>query len=355
MIITYLILIHSSQIIFGCTNCCDSCGDSTCCNQCQSRCRTTSCLSECRQDCCMQSNSCQTSNCCQSSNCQRKSSCQQASNCFTNCQSRCTQDIDNCSSQCSKTCCGDTDSTNNNCCNTATTIEESRESRIIGNNGAGNSKSDSQLGTNSNNNINNNVTTLININNTVNNENRIEVPIDISNINTVNVNIVPADKTDSVTDSINGNTERNIDIRIEPRTVPVPIPVPIPIPAPQESTTGVPIYQQVPSQLPVLQYPYQQILNQPSCCNMVVPCAQAGCQSVRRTCGSQCTNRFMYLPLNPCQGGCGKRNYAVGNTCSTSGFCRQTMMECSSCDVNNFYNSYQGYQQCGGCFYTNNA
>lgn len=339
LLTTFLILCYLVADLHGCSssNCCDntvSCGDSNCCNQCQIRCRTSTCLSNCRQDCCTSSAPCQSSNCFQTS-------CRRASSCFNNCQSRCSQDVAVCSNQCSRSCCGDSGSYDGSCCTTPTSTSSEVISRIITTNGGGGAKSDSSSSRNDNSeNISNNITTLLNLNNTIHNENKIEVPINISNINTINVNIVPSDNVEysnvGETSIIQKEIDREQTVVQKPVTetvrvpvevpVQVPIPIPIPVPAPQQTS---------------------------SCCNMVVPCVQTGCQSVRRVCGQQCTNNIMYAPVNPCQQGCSRRPFAIGNSCSMSGYCRQTMMDCSSCDINSSFNTYQGYQQCGGCFYSN--
>lgn len=337
IVLTFIFLSQLMQTPDGCTpsTCCDktnSCGDSTCCNQCQTRCRTTTCLNNCRQDCCNES-PCQNSNCYQKSGCSQnsncfQSSCRQASTCFSNCQSRCSQDVDNCSDGCSRECCGEEGYYNGKCCSTTIT----NVVRTVGSGGA-RSGFDSNSDSNSYNNIINNSTTSINMNNTVNNENRIEVPIDIANSNVVNINVVPANDSNTYTE-IDGVPSRQRDVEITPQTVPVPIPVPIPVPNP------APVHLSTQSPVP-----------QSSCCNLVVPCVQQGCRNVHTVCGPQCTNRMMYAPVNPCQQGCSRRPYAFGNSCSMSGSCRRVLTDCSSCDMNSFHTTYQGYQQCNGCFY----
>lgn len=89
----------------------------------------------------------------------------------------------------------------------------------------------------------------------------------------------------------------------------------------------------------------------PGCCVIIMPCRQP-CQPFHHVCSSMCTSMYMYAPVNPCgSGGCQRRSYYVGKSCGMSGYCRQTMNDCSGCQMGVFYSSYDGYQRCGGCFY----
>lgn len=262
-------------------------------------------MTNCRQDCCSQ---CQSSTCSQNSNCCPTTNYRQYSSCYRGCQSSCKEDIDVCSNQCSRSCGGDT-----------TYVDSERDTTRIDRTGS-NTNSHSTLSGSGDNKNTNDIVTTINLNNTIFNENRIEVPINISNSNNVNVRI-----TSSEYEKYGNGTDRTITVT---KLVPIPIPVPGPT---------------YPTRPPV----------QKNCCNVVRPCAQQGCQNIHRVCNKQCTSRFMYVPVNPCQQGCERRSYSIGNSCTMSGYCQQSMTDCSSCNVNDFYASYGGYQQCGGCFYNN--
>lgn len=119
----------------------------------------------------------------------------------------------------------------------------------------------------------------------------------------------------------------------------VPYPVPIPIPAPPSTTTCRPPNIGPDCEQPTL-----------GCCIVVRPCIQP-CNPFHHVCSEQCSSNYMYTPLNPCAMGCQKRLFSIGRSCSISGYCRQSLNACSGCNMDDFYTTYGGYQQCGGCFY----
>lgn len=133
-------------------------------------------------------------------------------------------------------------------------------------------------------------------------------------------------------------------------TVRVPVPIPIPMPFPNITTTTTTTTTCRPTGCCHHDHgcrPPPPV--GPDCCVVVVPCIQP-CQPYHHVCSEQCISNVMYTPTNPCDMGCQRKPYFIGSSCSMSGYCRQTMNDCSGCS-DDFYTSYNGYQQCGRCFY----
>ncbi|KAJ3660937.1 hypothetical protein Zmor_005363 [Zophobas morio] len=86
----------------------------------------------------------------------------------------------------------------------------------------------------------------------------------------------------------------------------------------------------------------------PDCCVVIKPCVTYGCNPYRRQCGG-CYGSIVYWPANPCQRGCYKLSYWYRPVCYF-GYCYNTEVDCSSCYYN-FYETYDGYSRCRGCFY----
>ncbi|XP_060520429.1 uncharacterized protein LOC132698407 [Cylas formicarius] len=157
-------------------------------------------------------------------------------------------------------------------------------------------------------NVNNNnftLPTVVHIENIVRTQNTLTIPINVTveNTNLVNVN------SESPTPNCNSTT-----------SIPIPYPVPIFLPV----RTG--------------------------CCNVIHPCVPYGCPWLGQTqCGSTCRSRFMFQPIDPCQGACSRLERSYQSWCLGPNFCRQLPVDCSTCPEN-FYSDYSTFARCGGCF-----
>nr|CAI5863396.1 unnamed protein product [Callosobruchus analis] len=158
----------------------------------------------------------------------------------------------------------------------------------------------------SNSNVNNDINSTLDvtINNHINVENRVYVPISINNSNVQSVSIVDEDNITSIPYDFYNR-------------------YPVPIPGPYPVSSG--------------------------CCTVIRPCVYNGCQSYRQHCGSGCLGSVMYEPINPCHYGCYRRPSGYRQICSEQNSCVNTQVDCSGCS-NDFYETYGGFQKCGGCF-----
>ncbi|CAH2008319.1 unnamed protein product [Acanthoscelides obtectus] len=206
-------------------------------------------------------------------------------------------------------------------------------------------------------NVENNVnaTLDVTINNHINIENRVYIPISINNTNVQSVSIV-SEENCTITDT--GTTEcptphtTTSPTTITPSSTTGPTTHPtgqpttptkprihiIPVPVPY------PVYQRYP--VPIPYYPH---IPQPGCCTVIRPCVSSGCQSHRNHCGSGCLGNMMYEPVNPCYNGCRRKSWGFRPMCFGQNSCIEMPVNCMGCN-NNFFESYQGFQQCGGCF-----
>ncbi|KAJ8922351.1 hypothetical protein NQ315_004294 [Exocentrus adspersus] len=298
LLLTALGLALLSTHSLGCeTNCCNS---SDCCDNSTDCCKNTECNS---------------SSCCQTtSNC-----CQKVTKCYKACRAGCR--TSSCANNCNDKCC------QNECNNNDDDIDKDK---II----------ERPNGSTSNVNENNiTFTPSITVNNTINTENRVHIPIIVSNSNINNVVVVPADNTQPTTPCSTTNCTTPEPTTPCPPPVTIRVPVPIPVPG---KPIFIPIFHPVP-------YPVPQ--PGPGCCVTINPCISQGCQRYQTSCGSSCPSPYTYKPINPCEGvQCYRRPFCINRYCEGSGYCQDNWINCSQCG-SNFYQNFESYRQCGGCFY----
>nr|CAH7766715.1 unnamed protein product [Callosobruchus chinensis] len=220
----------------------------------------------------------------------------------------------------------------------------------------------------SNNNVNNDINSTLDvtINNHINVENRVYVPISINNSNIQSVSIVDEDN------NTNSNIIPTYQVIFQPPPIP-PIPPTAPTPptrptppTPPNPTPTVPPWN-VTTHITPTSHPSYIIIRIPvpyyiyktypvpipypgsnGCCTVIRPCVGQGCQSHRQHCGSGCLGSVMYEPINPCHAGCLRRSWGHRQICS-EGSCVQTPVDCNGCN-SDFFQTYGGFQRCGGCF-----
>ncbi|KAG5878331.1 hypothetical protein JTB14_035258 [Gonioctena quinquepunctata] len=329
LLLTLLFVIQISTCSCS-SNCCDSsscqtssCHSHTCCSCyriCDSGCRTSSCADQCRQRSC------------------RNEECRENNDCGEN-----------------KDCCKSEDRCKNEDCGEITPSTY-QTTPTTSTNHPGTPESVVENGEHSSYNTNNGtLEARISITNKITNVERVYVPINITNNNLQSIQIIPAfpvtpvspvspvttvwpTKPATTSEATGIETDSTTSLK-PPRTpcstelVPVPVPIYRPIPYPVR----------VPYVIPVS-----------GCCNVITPCINGQtCNPFQSQCGSQCTNRDMFTAMNPCVHGCYRRRFAPRRSCFSSGYCSMNMIDCDTCS-DDFYTSYSGYQQCGGCFYTMN-
>ncbi|XP_063911418.1 uncharacterized protein LOC135128440 [Zophobas morio] len=283
----YFIFLNFSES-FGCCNSCTSDCCTSCCSNCQQQCNTAQCINTCQSNCCSQT-------CVQSSSCGQSQSCCNNIGRDRSCSS-CSQSQD-----CS---------TNDGRFKSCTCPPE----RVINGGDSGRS-TQSHEGS---------LTANISSNNVVNNHNILNLTIG------VNSNVVNNIKNEiGGMGGGGGNGSTNVVTKVVPVVVKVPTNGHTPVPP----TPHPPV---PPPQPPM------------GCCIIVRPCIRPNCNPYHYTCQG-CHGSYGYLPVNPCEQGCYKRDSWTRHSC-TMGRCFSRNVDCSYCHED-FYQSYQGYSQCHGCFY----
>ncbi|XP_044253716.1 mucin-2-like [Tribolium madens] len=155
----------------------------------------------------------------------------------------------------------------------------------------------------------------------------------INNINTMNVNIKINKSIDNNID--NDNTQSPLQTP-ETRTIIVPKIVPVTVLVPVNTTTPV-----TPTTTTVKP-------DKKKCCIIIIPCVSYGCNPYHRTCHG-CHGSYGYVPRNPCGVGCYKKETWDREKCHL-GQCVSHQVDCSYCG-HDFYQTYDGYSRCHGCFY----
>lgn len=157
--------------------------------------------------------------------------------------------------------------------------------------------------------------TAIDVTNTINNVNKINASVSLTNTNDVKIFITNPR-------SLINNTVvpyRNLTVINETITT-------------RPSPTYIPYY-----------VPYRR-----RCCTIVEPYIPQ--PRYRHECGNHCTGNFLYNSINPCQyHTCHRRRYSTRKICNTY-YCENVVQDCSQC-YENYYETYQDYQKCSGCFY----
>ncbi|KAF7286430.1 hypothetical protein GWI33_005348 [Rhynchophorus ferrugineus] len=269
------------------------------------------CYSECGSSC--DGDECGRSSCYRSGICCGSSSCySRGCSTYRTCDTQCCQDS-NC---CRTNCC--------NCCSQLSSTPPPKpmtpeDERLIEDRREGTHR----LSTSSS---NNNITLPINI--SVANDfvvsNYINVPIHFSQININNINITNQEEPSG--GGSNTSTTNNYKTVSDPiEIIKIPLLYLSAMPFRQSALTG--------------------------CCNVVEPCLPynyPGCTMLNNHCSSSCQGDYMYKPINVCQNGCYQNQYATGLQCTHRG-CYHKEMNCNWCNTN-FYQSYDYFMMCSGCF-----